>query len=81
MVSLKFYRVPEVKMAFCQSLRLYGSAAACSHARALLENLPEVHRIDGNGAELRLFLIAPLSEGQCLSLLEKSGISGFSFLR
>ena len=68
-------------MAFCQSLRLYGSAAACRHARALLENLPEVHRIDGNGAQLRLLLITPLSEGQYLSLLEKSGISGFSFYR
>ena len=68
-------------MAFCQTLRLYGSAASREQARALIENLPEVHRIDENGVLLQLWLTAPLSEGFYLSLLEKSGISGFSFCR
>ena len=49
-------------MAYCQSLLLYGSADARDRARALLENLPQVRRVDVKGGQL----------------LEKSGVSGFS---
>lgn len=68
-------------MAFCQSLRLFGSAESCRRARALLENLPQVRRIDGNGARLLLLLTLPIAESDYLSVLEKSGVSGFSLGR
>ena len=68
-------------MAFCQSLQLYGSADSRNQARALLENLPQVRRVDIKGSELLLLLHAPISESEYLALLAKSGVSGFSFCR
>ena len=64
-------------MAYCQSLLLYGSA----DARALLENLPQVRRVDVKGGQLLLLLHSPITEREYLTLLEKSGVSGFSLCR
>ena len=61
-------------MAYCQSLLLYGSAA-------LLENLPQVRRVDAKGGQLLLLLHSPITEREYLTLLEKSGVSGFSLCR
>ena len=66
-------------MAYCQSLLLYGSADA--RARALLENLPQVRRVDAKGGQLLLLLHSPITEREYLTLLEKSGVSGFSLCR
>lgn len=68
-------------MAYCQSLLLYGSADARDRARALLENLPQVRRVDAKGGQLRLLLHTPIAESEYLTLLEKSGVSGFSLCR
>ena len=68
-------------MAYCQSLLLYGSADARDHARALLENLPQVRRVDAKGGQLLLLLNSPIAESEYLTLLEKSGVSGFSLCR
>lgn len=68
-------------MAFCQSLQLYGTAASCEHARVLLENMPQIRRIDIRGSQLLLLLNAPVSESEYLALLAKSGVSGFSLCR
>ena len=65
-------------MAFSLFLQLYGCAETCERARALLENLPQ---IDGKNTRLLLLLSSPISEGEFLSVLRKSGISGFSFYR
>ena len=67
-------------MAYCQSLLLYGSADARDRARALLENLPQVRRVDAKGGQL-LLLHSPITEREYLTLLEKSGVSGFSLCR
>ena len=67
-------------MAYCQSLLLYGSADARDRARALLENLPQVRRVDVKGSQL-LLLHSPIAESEYLTLLEKSGVSGFSLCR
>ena len=63
-------------MAYCQSLLLYGSADARNRARALLENLPQVRRVDAKGGQLLLLLHSPITEREYLTLLEKSGVSG-----
>ena len=68
-------------MAYCQSLLLYGSADARDRARALLENLPQVRRVDAKGGQLLLLLHSPITEREYLTLLEKSGVSGFSLCR
>ena len=68
-------------MAYCQSLLLYGSADARDRARTLLENLPQVRRVDANGGQLLLLLHSPITEREYLTLLEKSGVSGFSLCR
>lgn len=68
-------------MAFCQSLQLYGTAASCEQARALLENMPQIRRIDIRGSQLLLLLNAPVPESEYLTLLAKSGVSGFSLCR
>ena len=53
-------------MAYCQSLLLYGSA---------------VRRVDAKGGQLLLLLHSPITEREYLTLLEKSGVSGFSLCR
>ncbi|MFR5788678.1 MAG: hypothetical protein ACLUHE_17360 [Christensenellales bacterium] len=50
---------------------LYGSADARDRARALLENLPQVRRVDAKGGQLLLLLHSPITEREYLTLLEK----------
>ena len=66
----------------CQTLLLYGTPAARENARLLIENLPQVHRVDAaqEGAALRLLSAGPLTEEELIPLLGESGISGFGFL-
>ena len=52
-----------------------------ARARALLENLPQVRRVDVKGGQLLLLLHSPIAESEYLTLLEKSGVSGFSLGR
>ena len=68
-------------MAFSLFLQLYGCAETCERARALLENLPQVRRVDAKGGQLLLLLHSPITEREYLTLLEKSGVSGFSLCR
>ena len=58
---------------------LYGAPASIERAQALLENLPQVRRIDagaGTGT-VRLLLSGPLPEADLIELLAQSGLSGF----
>lgn len=61
-------------------LTLYGARPQRLRAQALLENCPQVRRIDmlADGRTLRLTLGAPLPEGELLALLRTSGVSGLS---
>lgn len=69
-------------MAFSLFLQLYGCAETCERARALLEKpaCKFVVLMEKN-TRLLLLLSSPISEGEFLSVLRKSGISGFSFYR
>ena len=51
-------------MAFSLFLQLYGCAETCERARALLENLPQIRRIDGKNTRLLILLSSPISEGE-----------------
>ena len=63
------------------SIALFGPLGARERARLLIENHPLVRRVDAapGAARLRLFLAAPISEDELVTLLEDSGISGFAF--
>lgn len=66
-------------MVSSKQLTLYGPPASVCEAQALLENLPQVRRVDAGTAagELRLLLCSPLSERELLTVLAPSGICGF----
>ena len=63
-------------------IELFGTAAAGDKARIMLENLPEIRRIDDlrESGSTVLILHAPISEKELIPLLACSGISGFSYL-
>ncbi len=50
-------------------------------ARALLENLPQIRRIDGKNTRLLLLLSFADYRRRVSFMLKKSGISGFSLYR
>ena len=60
-------------------LTLYGARPQRLSAQALLENCPQVRRVDvlGDGRTLRLTINGQMPEGGLLSLLRASGVSGF----
>ena len=60
-------------------LTLYGARPQRLSAQALLENCPQVRRVDvlGDGRTLRLTINGQMPEGELLSLLRASGVSGF----
>lgn len=66
-------------MNFCKTIHLYGSLASREHTKLILEDQPQIKRIDASSdlSQLRLLLSAPFSEGSVIPLLQKSGISGF----
>ena len=65
-------------MLICRSIRLFGTNEAKQNAHAILENMQHVRRIDSKNNLLRLLVTMPVTEMELLSVLEKSGISGFS---
>lgn len=65
-------------MLLYRSIRLFGTNEARQNAQAALENMQQVRRIDCETDRLRLFLTTPVTEMEFLSILKKSGISGFS---
>ena len=66
-------------MAQMRMLALYGPLGSREQAKLLLENQPQVKRIDSSTGltQLRLFLNDPLSEDELIMLLSSCGISGF----
>lgn len=66
-------------MNFCKTIYLYGSAASREHTKLILEDQPQIKRIDASAdlSQLRLLLSVPFSEESMIPLLQKSGISGF----
>lgn len=66
-------------MVSSKQLTLYGAPAGLERAQALLENLPQVRRVDAGATagEIRLRLARPLPEGELIALLAQSGICGF----
>lgn len=65
-------------MLICRSIRLFGTNEAKQNAQAILENMQYVRRIDSKNNLLRLLVTMPVTEMELLSVLGKSGISGFS---
>ena len=65
-------------MLICRSIRLFGTNEAKQNAQAILENMQHVRRIDSKNNLLRLLVTMPVTEMELLSVLEKSGISGYS---
>jgi hypothetical protein len=65
-------------MLICRSVRLFGTNEAKQNAQAILENMQHVRRIDSKNNLLRLLVTMPVTEMELLSVLKKSGISGFS---
>jgi len=60
-------------------LHLYGSHQACNNAYILLENQPQIKRIDIQDDTKTLFIFPnkQLTEKTLIPLLYESGISGF----
>ena len=60
-------------------LTLYGARPQRQSALALLENCPQIRRVDllSDGRTLRLTMNGPMPEGELLALLRTSGVSGF----
>ena len=63
-------------MSLHRLITLYGSAHTCSLAKGLLENHPDIKRIDTVEAEntLRLILLKPIEDIDLISLLLPSGL-------
>lgn len=66
-------------MALCRAIALYGTPASREMAKILLENQPQIRRVDASGdlGEIKLLLSQSVTEGELIELLAKSGISGF----
>ncbi|MGN0774480.1 MAG: hypothetical protein ACI4MP_11915 [Candidatus Ventricola sp.] len=60
-------------------LTLYGQAAALEKAKGLLENLPQIKRLDCTAdlSQIKLISSELLSENSLIPLLAQSGVSGF----
>ena len=66
-------------MTFCAFLTLYGQPSTLVKAKGILENLPQVKRIDCSAdlSQIKLISTEPLHENSLIPLLAQSGISGF----
>ena len=62
-----------------RTLYLYGAPAARELAKLLLENLPQLRRIDACAdlSEIKMLTASPIDEMSLIPLLAQSGISGF----
>ncbi len=69
-------------MTFCLTLLLYGPADALETARGIVENMPQVRRVDcsADGMQMRLLLSERLGENSLIPLLAPSGVSGFRLI-
>lgn len=67
---------------FCIRIVLYGSLQARSHACGILENLPQVKRVECSRekTEIRITTDDKLNENSLLPLLRRSGVSGFRLI-
>jgi len=65
----------------CFSLVLYGGFEQRRNAQLLLENLPQVKRIDTDSSTLRIVCSESCNENSLIPLLRTSGISGFRLLK
>ena len=66
-------------MAICRTITLYGPLSMREHAKLLLENQPQVKRIDATAGlgQLKMVLTMPIGEDELIALLASSGINGF----
>lgn len=66
-------------MAVCRTIVLYGPLSVREHAKLLLENQPQVKRVDAAAGfgHLRIVMTMPISEDELIALLAPSGINGF----
>ena len=66
-------------MTFCTLLTLYGQTDALEKAKGMLENLPQVKRLNCTSdlSHLKLMSSEPIDEISLIPLLAQSGISGF----
>ena len=62
-----------------RTLYLYGAPASRELAKLLLENLPQIRRMDVSAdlSEIKLLTASPIDESSLIPLLAQSGISGF----
>ena len=62
-----------------RTLYLYGAPASRELAKLLLENLPQIRRMDASAdlSEIKMLTASPLDENSLIPLLAQSGISGF----
>ena len=62
-----------------RTLYLYGAPAARELAKLLLENLPQLRRIDACAdlSEIKMLTASPIDEMSLIPLLAQSGLSGF----
>jgi len=65
----------------CVSLILYGRFERKKTAQALLENLPQVKRIDSNLPEVRILCSEELNENSLIPMLRSCGIDGFRLVK
>ena len=65
-------------MVSCKNMVLFGPPEARSNAKGVLENLPQVHRIDAQNSntQLKLFLFSPISDMEILGIVAKTGLVG-----
>ena len=66
-------------MAVLRTIILYGPLSMREHAKLLLENQPQVKRIDASAGlgHLKMVMTTPISEDALIALLASSGINGF----
>ena len=66
-------------MAVSKTIILYGQLSMREHAKLLLENQPQVKRIDTTAGfgHLKMVLTSPISEDELIAILASSGINGF----
>lgn len=62
-------------------IQFFGTAESCEKARLLLENHPQIKRIDQSGMRRTwtLLLYENISEMKLIPLLAKSGINGWRY--
>ena len=64
-----------------KTLWVFGAHASCVKARLIMENHPQVRRVDIDKDErvLTLLLYDPIRVIELIPLLKESGISGFRY--